>query len=245
MLIANQLTKSYRENPNPVLKGIELEVNRGDFVAILGGSGSGKTTLLRCLTGDERPDSGEVVFQGKVISPASWWTRWEASKDWAVIGSTDYLNGRRTAFRNVVTGRIRQFSFWRQLLGGKPSEEEHVRAMDYLEQVGLLDKAFQKVEKLSGGEKQRVLIARALSQGAKLIIADDPVSNLDPRSAENIMESFKELYRRETVTVVCTLQNIEMAEKYASRIVGLSDGRIAFDIRARRLTMSEKQMLNS
>jgi len=243
MLIVNNLTKSFDDTQ--VLKGVDLEVNRGDFVAILGGSGSGKSTLLRCLVGQEKPDGGDVVFNGVNLAKASWWTRWEASKDWSVIGSTDQLNGRRSAFRNVVVGRFRQFSFWRQLLGGKPSEEEHVRAMDYLEQVGLLDKASQPVEKLSGGEKQRVLIARALSRGAKLIVADDPVSNLDPHSAERIMESFKELYRRETVTVVCALQNIEMAEKYASRIVGLVDGRVEFDIRARRLTGAERNKLLS
>jgi len=243
MLKANGLTKSYGDTQ--VLRGIDLEVNRGDFVAIVGGSGSGKSTLLRCLVGKERPDGGEVVFNGVNLTKSSWWARWEASKDWAVIGTPDQLNGRRTAFRNVVTGRLRQFSFWRLLLGGKPSEEEHIRAMDHLEQVGLLDKAFQQVEKLSGGEKQRVLIARALSQGAKLIVADDPVSSLDPHSAERIMESFKELYRRETVTVVCALQNIEMAEKYASRIVGIVDGRVEFDIRARRLTAAERNKLLS
>jgi len=241
MLIVNNLVKSYGDTA--VLKGIDLEVNRGDFVAVIGGSGSGKSTLLRCLIGKERPDGGDVVFNGVNLTQSSWWTRWEASKDWSLIGSTDQLNGRRTAFRNVVVGRFRQFSFWRQLMGGKPSEEEHVRAMDYLEQVGLLDKAFQKVEKLSGGEKQRVLIARALSQGAKLIVADDPIVGLDPHSAERIMESFKELYRRETVTVVCAMQNIELAEKYASRIVGIADGRVALDIRARRLTAAERNKL--
>ncbi|HZG86603.1 phosphonate ABC transporter ATP-binding protein [Paenibacillus sp.] len=243
MLKANGLTKSYGDTQ--VLRGIDLEVHRGDFVAVIGGSGSGKSTLLRCLVGKERPDGGEVVFNGVNLTKSSWWARWEASKDWAVIGTADQLNGRRTAFRNVVTGRLRQFSFWRLLLGGKPSEEEHIRAMDHLEQVGLLDKAFQPVEKLSGGEKQRVLIARALSQGAKLIVADDPVSSLDPHSAERMMESFKELYRRETVTVVCALQNIEMAEKYASRIVGIVDGRVEFDIRARRLTAAERNKLLS
>ncbi len=241
MLIVNNLVKNYDDTP--VLKGIDLEVNRGDFVAIIGASGSGKSTLLRCMVSEEKPDGGDVVLNGVNLTQSSWWTRWEASKDWSVIGSTDRLNPRKSAFRNVVVGRFRQFSFWRQLLGGKPSEEEHVRAMDYLEQVGLLEKAMQKVEKLSGGEKQRVLIARALSQGAKLIVADDPVSNLDPHSAERIMESFKELYRRETVTVVCALQNIEMAEKYASRIVGISDGRVALDIRARRLTAAERHKL--
>lgn len=241
MLKISNLTKSYDDMP--ALRGIDLEVNRGDFIAVLGGSGSGKSTLLRCMTGEERPDDGEVVMNGVNLAKASWWARWEASKQWSVIGSVDQLNPKRSALRNVIIGRFREFSFWRQLLGGKPSEEEHMRAMDYLEQVGLLDKATMKVEQMSGGEKQRVLIARALSRGAKLIVADDPVSNLDPRSAETIMESFKELYRRETVTVVCALQNIDMAERYASRIVGIADGRVALDIRARRLTGAERNKL--
>jgi len=243
MLIVRNLTKSY-DNVK-VLNGVDLEVNRGDFIALIGGSGSGKTTLLRCITGKEKPDEGDILLNGVNLAKASPWTRWVQSKHWAVIGSTEHLNPNRTAFRNVVTGRIRHFSFWRLLLGGKPSEEEHMRAMDHLEQVGLLDKAQMKVEKLSGGEKQRVAIARALSQGAKLIIADDPVSHLDPRNAEAIMESFKELYRRETVSVLCAMQNIEFAERYASRIVGLAGGRIVLDIRGRRLTAAERHKLLS
>jgi len=241
MLIVNNLVKRFEDTP--VLRGVDLEVSRGEFVAILGGSGSGKSTLLRCIAGKERVDGGEVSYNGTAISGASWWTRWELGKDIAFLDSSEQLNGKRSAFRNVVMGRFRQFSFWRQLLGGKPSEEEHIRAMDFLEMVGLLDKASQRVETLSGGEKQRVLLARALSQGAKLIVADDPVSSLDPHSAERMMEALNELYRRETVTVVCALQNIEMAEKFASRIVGLADGVVAFDVRARRLTAAEKAKL--
>jgi len=243
MLIVRNLTKSY--DGAKVLSGVDLEVNRGDFVALLGASGSGKTTLLNCLIGKEKPDGGEILFDGVDLAQASWWTRWRMSKHWAVVGVADQLNPNRTAYRNVVAGRFRHFSFWRLLLGGKPSEEEHMRAMDYLEQVGLLDKALMKVEKLSGGEKQRVAIARALSRGAKLIIADDPVAHLDPRSAESIMESFKKLYQRETVTVLCAMQNIDFAERYASRIVGLAGGRVLFDIRGRRLTAAERHKLLS
>jgi phosphonate transport system ATP-binding protein len=96
---------------------------------------------------------------------------------------------------------------------------------------------------MSGGEKQRVAIARALSRGAKIIVADDPVSSLDPHAAERVLEDLKELYKREGILVICALQNTELAEKFASRIIGIAGGKVVLDVSGRRLTSAEKHKL--
>lgn len=241
MLTVRGLVKKYGDTT--VLKGIDLHAESGEFIAIVGGSGSGKSTLIRCLGLKEQWDGGKMFYNGVNEISGTWWSRWKISKDWGFIEPNPQMNGGRTAFRNVVSGRFRQFSYWRLLLGGKPSAEEYERAMDYLEKVGLLDQAFQKVEKMSGGEKQRVAIARALCRGAKIIVADDPVSSLDPHAAERVLENLKSLTRQEGILVICALQNTELAEKFASRIVGLDDGRVHLDAAGRRLTMAERRRL--
>jgi phosphonate transport system ATP-binding protein len=241
MLTVRNLVKKYDDVP--VLKGIDLHAEAGEFIAVVGSGGSGKSTLLRCLGLQEAWDEGKIVYNGDQEIQPSWFSRWKFSKDWAVIEPSPQLNGKQTAFRNVVSGRYRQFSFWRMLLGGKPSAEEYERAMDYLEKVGLLDLAQRKVENLSGGEKQRVAIAKALCRGAKIIVADDPVSNLDPHSAQRVLEDLSQLYREEGVLIICALQNTDMAEKYASRIIGMEDGRVILDVGGRRLTPAERRTL--
>lgn len=238
MLTVKELVKKYEDNT--VLNRISFQAEAGEFAAVVGGGGSGKSTLIRCLALKERWDDGELVYNGVHDSGKSWFTRWKWSKDWAYIDPTPQLNRNQTAFRNVLSGRYRQFSAWRLLLGGKPSEDEYERAMDYLQKVGLLDKASQKLGTMSGGEAQRVAIARALCRGAKVIVADDPVSNLDPRSAERVLEDLGKLAREEGILVLCALQNIELAERYASRIIGLRDGKVELDVRGRRLTGGEK-----
>jgi phosphonate transport system ATP-binding protein len=239
MLTVRKLVKKYGDTV--VLKGIDLHAEAGEFIAVVGGSGSGKSTLIRCLGLKERWDGGTLIYQGNKSSDGSWFTRWRLSKDWAMIDFSPLLNIRQTAFRNVVSGRFRQFSFWRLLIGGKPSEDEYTRAMDYLEKVGLLDQAMQRVEKMSGGEKQRVAIARALCRGAKIIVADDPVSNLDPRSAERVLKDLRQLAQSEGILIICAMQSVDLAEQYASRIISINEGRIELDVSGRRLTAAEKR----
>lgn len=242
MLKVRNLTKRYDDRP--VLKNIDLDLYPGELVTVIGASGSGKSVLLRCLGLKEKWDNGELLYKGVDLQKANPIQYWKLSKDWAVLEQTPQLNAKSTALRNVLRGRFRDFPLWRLLLGGKPSEDEHMRAMDYLEQVGLLDKAKQKVETLSGGEKQRVAIAKALCKGAKILIADEPVSNLDPHAAERVLEGLKNLCKRDRIYVVLVLQDLKMAERYSDRLIGLADGRIEVDARGRRITAAEKIKLN-
>ncbi|WP_315971323.1 ATP-binding cassette domain-containing protein [Paenibacillus sp. N3.4] len=129
------------------------------------------------------------------------------------------------------------------MLTGTTSRDEHVVGMDYLEKVGLLDKGEKKVGQLSGGEQQRVAIAKALILGPKVLVADEPVSGLDPKSTEYIIQDLKSLCKDRNMSVIATLHQVELAERYATRIWGLAEGRIVLDIPARSLTMREKQLV--
>jgi phosphonate transport system ATP-binding protein len=239
MIMVKNLIKKYDDKT--VLKGINLEINPGEFIALIGGSGSGKSTLLHCLALKEKWNKGELIYNGNSVDQSSLLTKWKIKGDWAVLEQPPNLNRQKSAYKNVISGRLRNFPLWRLLLGGRASTDEHVHVMNYLEKVGLLDKASLPLTKLSGGEVQRVAIAKALCQGAKIIFADDPVSNLDPQSAEKVLQDLKKLCEKDGLTVIIALQNVEMAETYATRIVGLNEGKAVLDIRGRRLTQAEKQ----
>jgi len=149
------------------------------------------------------------------------------------------LNPNRTALKTVLGGMFFRMPAWRRAIG-RAGTDEHVIGMDFLEKVGLLDKAHEKVENLSGGERQRVAVARALVQGAKLIVIDEPVSGLEPKAAERLVQDLQSLCAKKAATVVCSLHQAELAERYASRIWGLAQGKLVLDIPARRLTQREK-----
>lgn len=242
MIKIRNLYKSYGDEQ--VLKGIDLELFDGELVVIVGASGSGKSVLLRCMGRKEKWDRGELIYKGVDMNQTNFFQAWKMSKDWAVLEQHPQLNRNRTAFRNVVYARLRDFPLWRLIMGAKVSEDEHIRAMDYLDHVGLLDKAKNKVETLSGGEKQRVALAKSLSKGAKILLADEPVTGLDPHAAERVLQSIRNLCEKERIVAVLVLQDIELAERFATRIIGLVDGRVEVDLRGRKMTMAEKMKLN-
>lgn len=242
MIRIRNLTKSYGDIN--ILKGIDLDLYDGELVAVIGGSGSGKSVLLRCIGLKEKWDKGELTYNNVVMQKANLLKYWKLIKNWAVLDQSPQLSRGLTAFRNVLHGRLRDFPIWRLIFGAKASEDEHMRAMDYLDKVGLLDKAYQKVDKMSGGEKQRVAIAKALGKGAKILIADEPVSNLDPHASEKVLEGMRTLCEQERIIAVVVLQNLEQAERFATRVIGLVDGRVEIDVRGRRLTTGEKIKLN-
>ena len=241
MMIVRNLTKTFPPN-DTVLSSISFQADAGEFVAIMGGSGSGKSVLLKCLSFREKWTSGQYVIDGAEMTNPGLLERWRLGKQWAVLEEKPSLNGGQSAVKNVRGGRFYHTPLWR-LLTRTASRDEHMLAMDALEKVGLLDKAHEKASALSGGEQQRVAIARALVRGAKVIVADEPVSGLDPKSGHAVLADLKALCVKEGITVICTLHQVELAEKYASRIWGLSGGRIVLDIPGRSLTQREKQLV--
>lgn len=237
MIVVKNLVKSF-SNGHKVLSGIDFTAGRGEFIALLGASGSGKSTFFRCLTLYETWDQGQFKYDGQEIIPASIATKIKIRKEWAFLEQKPNINMNRTALKNVQAGRLWQTPIWR-LFG----HTEYYNGMDMLEKVGLLLKAHEKAGKLSGGEQQRVAIAKALVQGAKVILADEPVSGLQPEAAHQVMEQLQSLCFKEKITVISAIHQVELAEKYATRIIGLADGKFVLDVQGRRLTQREKDLV--
>ena len=241
MLEVSNLVKEFKSS-NRVLSGVSFTIQQGEFVALLGLSGSGKSTIFRCLTMLEDWDEGSYIYNNKDILPLPKKRKKLLRRDWAYIKQKVSLIKRRTALENVLAGRLNQTSFWRVVVN-QFSKEDVEKSLAALERVGLKHKAYERADQLSGGEQQRVAIARALVQGAKVIFADEPVSSLDPESAKQVMNHLQSVSKSENITVICSLHQVDLAEKYASRILGLAKGEIVVDISNRLLQEEEKKRI--
>lgn len=211
-----------------VLKGMDLSVEEGELVGVIGKSGSGKSSLLRCINLLVRPKAHTLRFDGVdilTLSPS------ELRKLRRKIGFVfqDYnLIDPETVLENVLSARLGYLSFFETLLG-LYSEMDYKRADKAIERVGLGEKKFERAKDLSGGQKQRVAIAKTLCQDASLVLADEPVSSLDPQTTIQIMDYFKRIHDIKGKTMIINLHNVELAQKYCGRIVAIRDGRIAYD----------------
>ncbi|WP_150268095.1 phosphonate ABC transporter ATP-binding protein [Paenibacillus tepidiphilus] len=241
MITVEHLAKAVGEDKIPILQDIGFQLEPGEFVVLLGASGSGKSTLLRCLALRQKWDRGNFRVDGVDIHKSFWTGRKKIRKEWAYLEQNAELNPNRTALKNVLIGQASQTPLWRMATGMVRSDD-YMGAMDELDALGLLDKAKLKTSQLSGGERQRVAIARALVHGAKVILADEPVTGLDPRTAEGVLESLRRLCKETGLTVITVLP-LELAERYATRLWVLEDGRIRYDVKGRRLTSQERLKL--
>ena len=225
------INKSFKAN-QPVLKGIDLSVAQGEMVGLIGASGSGKSTLIRLIAGFETIDKGQgkVRLFGQDCQVAVQRTRAirELRHDVGIIFQQFNLVGRLTLLLNVLVGRLGRISRLRGTFGAFP-ETDRVKALEALERVGIVDKAYQRASTLSGGQQQRAAIARALTQEAKLILADEPIASLDPASAERVMTILRSINQQDKVTVIVSLHQIDHAFKHCDRIIALKDGRIIHD----------------
>jgi phosphonate transport system ATP-binding protein len=241
MITVRNLNKTFPPDTQ-ALSQISFQVDKGDFIGVIGGSGSGKSTLLRCIGLKEKWTSGQLIYEGRDITSSSWTDRLKLGKDFVYLEEKPRLNRNQTALRNVLKGRVYHTSMLR-LLTGTVNRDEHVLGMDYLEKVGLLDKGHMKVSDLSGGEQQRVAIAKALVQGARLLVIDEPVTGLDPKSVEFIMNDLRSLCKDHQLTVIAAMHQVELAQRFASRIWGISGGEMMLDIAARSITLQEKKLI--
>ena len=214
------------------LAGINLNIQAGECVALLGASGSGKTTLLRSICGLELLDGkdskvalfGQSLQTGGVLSPEVRTLR----RQTGIIFQQFNLVGRMSLLRNVLTGLLPHMPLWRVMSGAFTTEQVR-QALQALDSVGLADYAFQRASTLSGGQQQRAAVARALLQGALILLADEPVASLDPESARRVMQLLKQLNQENGMTLVVSLHNVAIARQYCSRIVALRAGAVVFD----------------
>ena len=237
------------------LRGVDLEIPRGDLVALVGPSGSGKTSLLRSMNGMVQPSAGEVEVLGKDLLGLAGEKLRNLRSRIGVIPQDLGLVPNLRVHQNVLAGKLGRQGLWGSLKSMLfASAEEKERCFEVLERVGVAEKIFTRTDQLSGGQQQRVAVARALYQGAEVLLADEPVSSVDPARAQDTVRLLTELARAEGVSLVMSLHNLDLAREYFPRLVGLRGGNIAFDSEADALgdeafdqlySLSEEEILEN
>ena len=214
------------------LNGVSVEVGAGEMVALIGPSGSGKSTLLRSITGLQSidPGKGTIAVFGEVVQKDGRVTGKvrAARQKLGMIFQQFNLVGRLSLFSNVMLGCLGRIPAWKGTFGLWPPADKQ-KAMEALYRVGVADYAAQRANTLSGGQQQRGAIARALVQGARAILADEPVASLDPVSARKVMELLVELNQRDGLGVIVTLHQVDYAIRYCDRVIALQAGKVVYD----------------
>jgi phosphonate transport system ATP-binding protein len=210
------------------LSGVDLEVREGEFLAILGLSGSGKSTLLRSINRLVDPTEGRIWIFDSEITALSGARLRDLRRQVAMIFQQFNLVRRHSVMSNVLAGALGRSSLLPSLILSFDAQEQE-RARACLERVGLADRAASRADALSGGQQQRVAIARALMQNPKVILADEPVASLDPALRHSVMRHIEALNREEGLTVLCSLHDIDLVARYATRLVALREGRLVWE----------------
>ena len=222
------LTKRFGERL--VLDGVDLEVPSGRLVAVLGANGSGKSTALRCVVGLVEPDGGSIRLAGHEMIGLRGAELTATRRQAAMIFQHIHLVRRLSAFDNVCCGALGRLPTCTSLLRTFFPADVREEAMRCLDRVGLADRAEERATRLSGGQQQRVAIARALCQRPSVLLADEPVSALDPAATERVMDLLRELAHDDGLAVAAVLHQPYLARRHADRVVGIREGRVAFDV---------------
>ena len=207
---------------------INLEIKEGKIIGIIGRSGAGKSTLLRMINRLVDPSEGSIEFNDINITSLKGRSLRKWRSECAMIFQQFNLVERLDVLTNVLIGSLgRNYSLLNLI--GIFSKEEKINALRNLDRFDLSEKALQKAGTLSGGQQQRVAIARALMQKPKILLADEPISSLDPKNAKRVMDDMMKINREDGITVICNLHSLDVAKKYCDRLIGLSDGKVVFD----------------
>lgn len=224
------LTKSFAKGKLVALRDISFSVADGEMLALVGASGSGKSTLLRNINGLQQAERGSVEIYGTPLQNNGTLhskVRKIRSQIGFIFQQFNLVN-RLTVIENVLAGNLSRVSIARSAFRWFTPEEK-ARALAALEQVGILDQAYKRASALSGGQQQRVAIARCLMQGARIILADEPIASLDPESARKVMELLTRLSQEQGITVITSLHQVQIVRRYFERAIALKDGDVKFD----------------
>ncbi|MFB1051866.1 phosphonate ABC transporter ATP-binding protein [Paraliobacillus sp. JSM ZJ581] len=230
MIEFNNVEKVY-PNGTEALKEINLHIDKGEFVAIIGLSGAGKSTFIRCINRMHDITGGKLhvdeinvgALKGKAI-------RKFRRKVGMIFQSFNLVN-RTTVLKNVLVAFAPDNPFWRTLTGIYTKAQKR-QALEALDQVGILDKAYMRVNQLSGGQQQRVALARTLAQEPDIILADEPIASLDPVTSKRVMKDFARINKELDITIVMNIHHVEVALEYADRIIGIRAGKVVYDGKA-------------
>jgi len=222
------LTKIYERGEVLALNDVSFTVKKGEFLVLLGLSGSGKSTLLRCINRLIEPTAGTIVFDGIDVTRSSSRQLRQIRRRMAMIFQQFNLVKRSTVLTNVLSGRLGYVSPAASAIH-KFSKQDIDMAMADLDRVGIPEQAYKRADELSGGQQQRVGIARALMQQPDLLMADEPVSALDPATSHSVMQHLETMNREDGVTVIASLHFLSLARRYGTRILALKDGEIVFE----------------
>jgi phosphonate transport system ATP-binding protein len=227
MLEIKNLTKIYPDGTE-ALTDVSFTVDPGEFLVVIGLSGSGKSTLLRCINRLVDPTEGQIIWGGRNIERAESSELRRFRREIGMIFQHFNLVNRLSVTQNVLSGRLGYANPWKSMMYRFPQEDRQMAARA-IERLGLSVQANKRASELSGGQRQRVGIARALMQNPSMILADEPVASLDPVLAHTILGYLEKLNREDGITVICSLHYLDLVQRYASRVIGLRDGRIVYE----------------
>lgn len=227
MIKFDKVNKVY-PNGLHALKNISLEINKGEFVAIIGLSGAGKSTLLRTINRMHDISEGSLTVNGQEINDLAGKDLRKFRRKIGMVFQSFNLVTRTTVVNNVLTSRVPDMPLWKSIIG-LYSKEDKVIALEALDKVGILDKAYVRADQLSGGQQQRVALARTLAQKPEIILADEPVAALDPITAKQVMDDFKKINKELNMSVLINIHHVDLALKYADRVIGIKAGEIVYD----------------
>ena len=227
MIEFKDVSKTY-PNGTKGLKNVNLKIEQGEFIAIIGLSGAGKSTLIRTINRMIDITDGQLLVDGVDVMSLKGKELRKFRRKIGMIFQSFNLVSRSTVIKNVLSSNVPDMP-WYKTMFGIYSKEQKIKALEALDKVNILEKAYSRCDELSGGQQQRVALARTLNQNPSIILADEPVASLDPIIADIVMNDFARINRDMNISILINIHHVDLALKYATRVIGIRGGEIVFD----------------
>ncbi len=234
MIEFKDVSKTY-PNGTKGLQHVNLQIEQGEFVAIIGLSGAGKSTLIRTINRMIDITDGQLIVDGTDVMSLKGKDLRKFRRKIGMIFQSFNLVTRSTVIKNVLSSNVPDMPWYKVLLGIY-SKEQKIKALEALDKVNILDKAYNRCDELSGGQMQRVALARTLNQSPSIILADEPVASLDPIMADVVMSDFARINKEMNMSILINIHHVDLALKYATRVIGVRAGHIVYDGPADQVT---------
>lgn len=235
-------SKSFDNGKTYAIKDLSINIKQGEFIAIIGLSGAGKSTFLRAINGTNSPGAGTLSVLGKNVPELKTKELRSLRKKIGFIFQQFNLVKNITALQNVLVGRVAYAPMWRVLTGLYSLRDKYL-AKNALDATGLQGRYNERASNLSGGQQQRVAIARALVQEPKIILADEPMASLDPKLSEVILDILQNINKERNITILVNIHVLELAKKYAKRIIAFRHGKLIFDDKPENLSSQKLESI--